>query len=46
MRARGATSLVAASALVLSGCVALFGLVAWLVIVPEVRPIDWGAARP
>ncbi len=32
------------SALVLSGCVALFGLVAWLVIVPEVRPIDWGAA--
>jgi len=33
------------TALMLSGCVALFGLVAWLVIVPEVRPIDWGAAR-
>lgn len=33
------------AALILSGCVALFGLVAWLVIVPEVRPIDWGAAR-
>ena len=32
------------SALVLSGCVALFGLVAWLAIVPPVRPIDWGAA--
>jgi MFS family permease len=31
------------SALVLSGCIALFGLVAWLVIVPEVRPIDWAA---
>jgi MFS family permease len=34
------------SALILSGCIALFGLVAWLLIVPEVRPIDWGAARP
>jgi MFS family permease len=33
------------TALMLSGCVALFGLVAWLVIVPVVRPIDWGAAR-
>ncbi len=32
------------SALILSGCVALFGLVAWLVIVPEVRPIDWATA--
>ena len=29
------------SALIVSGVVALFGLVAWLVIVPEVRPIDW-----
>ncbi len=33
------------SALIVSGCVALCGLVAWLVIVPEVRPIDWGAER-
>jgi MFS family permease len=31
------------SALIVSGVVALFGLVAWLVIVPEVRSIDWGA---
>jgi MFS family permease len=31
------------SALIVSGVVALFGLVAWLVIVPEVRPIDWAA---
>jgi uncharacterized membrane protein len=29
------------SALIVSGIVALFGLVAWLIIVPEVRPIDW-----
>jgi len=29
------------TALIASGTVALFGLVAWLVIVPEVRPIDW-----
>ena len=32
------------SALIVSGVVALFGLVAWLVIVPEVRPIDWKQA--
>jgi hypothetical protein len=32
-------------ALLVSGSVALFGLVAWLAIVPEVQPIDWGAAR-
>src|SRR5262245_2661372 len=31
------------SALIVSGVVALCGLVAWLVIVPEVRPIDWAA---
>jgi MFS family permease len=31
------------SALIVSGAVALCGLVAWLVIVPEVRPIDWSA---
>jgi MFS family permease len=31
------------SALIVSGVVALFGLVAWLVVVPEVRPIDWAA---
>ncbi len=29
------------SALMVSGTVALLGLVAWLVVVPEVRPIDW-----
>ncbi len=29
------------SALIVSGAVALFGLVAWLFIVPEVRPIEW-----
>ena len=32
------------AALIVSGVVALFGLVAWLVVVPEVRPIDWSAA--
>jgi len=31
------------AALIVSGVVALCGLVAWLVIVPEVRPIDWSA---
>jgi MFS family permease len=33
------------SALIVSGIVALCGLVAWLVIVPEVRPIDWAAEQ-
>ncbi len=33
------------TALILSGGVALFGLVAWLVVVPEVKPIDWRAAQ-
>ena len=33
------------SALMVSGMVALFGLVAWLVIVPEVRPIEWAAGH-
>jgi len=33
------------SALIVSGVVALCGLVAWLVIVPEVRPIDWAAEQ-
>jgi hypothetical protein len=27
-----------------SGVVALCGLVAWLVVVPEVKPVDWKAA--
>jgi MFS family permease len=31
------------SALIVSGVVAMFGLVAWLLIVPEVKPIDWSA---
>ena len=31
------------AALIVSGVVALCGLVAWLVVVPEVRPIDWSA---
>jgi MFS family permease len=31
------------SALLVAGCVALGGLLAWLVVVPEVRPIDWDA---
>jgi predicted MFS family arabinose efflux permease len=29
------------SALIVSGVIALCGMVAWLIIVPEVRPIDW-----
>ncbi len=33
------------SALIVSGVVAMFGLVAWLLIVPEVKPIDWSAER-
>ena len=31
------------SSMLVAGVVALFGVVAWLVIVPEVRPIDWSA---
>jgi MFS family permease len=31
------------SSLVVAGVVALFGLVAWLVVVPEIKPIDWAA---
>jgi MFS family permease len=31
------------AALIVSGVVALCGLIAWLVVVPEVRPIDWSA---
>jgi MFS family permease len=33
------------SALVLSGAVALCGLVGWLVVMPEVRPVDWAGER-
>jgi MFS family permease len=33
------------SALVVAGSVALCGLIAWLVVVPEVKPIDWHAER-
>ncbi len=33
------------SALLVSGGVALCGLVAWLVIVPEVKPVDWAGER-
>jgi MFS family permease len=33
------------SASIVSGAVALCGLVAWLVIVPEVKPIDWKAEQ-
>jgi MFS family permease len=33
------------SALVVAGGVALCGLIAWLVVVPEVKPIDWQAER-
>lgn len=33
------------SALIVSGVVALCGLVAWLVVVPEVKPIDWAAEQ-
>ena len=29
------------SALVLSGAVAICGLIGWLVVMPEVRPVDW-----
>ncbi|HTL49131.1 MAG TPA: MFS transporter, partial [Steroidobacteraceae bacterium] len=29
--------------LVVSGSVALFGLVGWLVVMPEVKPVDWAA---
>ena len=29
------------SAMIVAGVVALFGVVAWLIVVPEVRPIDW-----
>lgn len=29
------------SALVVAGSVALFGLVGWLVVMPEVKPVDW-----
>jgi MFS family permease len=31
------------SALLLSGSVALCGLIGWLVVMPEVRPVDWAA---
>ncbi|HEX5648218.1 MAG TPA: MFS transporter [Steroidobacteraceae bacterium] len=31
------------SSMIVAGCVALGGVIAWLVVVPEVRPIDWGA---
>lgn len=31
------------SALIVAGCVALCGLIAWLVVVPEVKPVDWSA---
>ena len=33
------------SASIVSGVVALGGLVAWLVVVPEVKPIDWKAEQ-
>jgi MFS family permease len=33
------------AASLVSGAVALFGLVAWLVVVPEVKPIDWKAEQ-
>ena len=33
------------SASIVSGVVALCGLVAWLVVVPEVKPIDWKAEQ-
>lgn len=33
------------AASIVSGVVALFGLVAWLVVVPEVKPIDWQAEQ-
>jgi hypothetical protein len=31
------------SALLLSGSVALCGLIGWLVVMPAVRPVDWAA---
>jgi MFS family permease len=31
------------SSMLVAGGVALFGLIAWLVVVPDVRPIDWPA---
>jgi hypothetical protein len=31
------------TALVVSGAVALCGLLGWLVVMPEVRPVDWAA---
>jgi MFS family permease len=33
------------AALVVSGVVALCGVLGWLVVMPEVRPIDWAVAR-
>jgi MFS family permease len=33
------------AALWLAGVVALVGLIAWLAIVPPVRPVDWYAER-
>ena len=33
------------AASIVSGVVALCGLVAWLVVVPEVKPIDWKAEQ-
>ena len=32
------------AALLLSGCVSLVGLIAWLVVTPQVKPIDWDSA--
>jgi len=34
------------AALWLAGVIALVGLLAWVVVVPPVRPIDWAAKRP
>jgi MFS family permease len=31
------------SSFVVAGCVALFGLVGWLVVMPEVKPVDWAS---
>ena len=31
-------------ALLISGCAALVGVVAWLILTPAVRPIDWRAS--
>jgi nitrate/nitrite transporter NarK len=33
------------AASIVSGVVALCGLVAWLVVVPEIKPIDWQAEQ-